>query len=60
MNITHHRNSILNPDEVKQWAADEPAYITDRAERSAALLPAVARFFSDELPRAEAAARAWA
>lgn len=60
--MTHHPNSILNPDVVKDWAREEknhPARIKDRAERSKAISLWPNLPDSDKI-RAQRAAELWA
>ncbi len=60
--MTTHKNSILNPDVVIEWAAEDNRFasrINDRAQRAEALLPNVAEYFPAELGRAKEAVALW-
>jgi len=57
--LTHHRNSIFNPDVVTDWAKDEPEQVERRLKDDRCLLPNVTRYDRENFPRAMKAVSLW-
>jgi len=60
MKITHHKNSILNPDVVEDWSKETTWNENrDKADRGFALLENVRKYMPDEYDRAVLSVAKW-